>query len=91
VHCCALQLLTARPRSKTSATVGLNSSVSWNTDVSVLPIGPILRGSTLEVGAVGNLETSVSNCLTHRNNPGDGRILLIFLYGDDKYVKSRNV
>ena len=62
-----------------------------DTDVSVLPIGPILRGSTLEVGAVGKLETSLSNCLTHRNIPGDGRNVLIFMYGDDKYVKSRNV
>ena len=52
----------------------------YEIDVSGLHIGPIFKRNmskyilTLEMGPISNAETSVSNHLTPRNNPEDGRI-----------------
>jgi hypothetical protein len=46
----------------------------FQTDVSGLPIGPALKE-----GPTGSPETSVSNHLTPRNNPEDGRIKAVYI------------
>ena len=56
---------------------GLLRDVRWfETDVSGLPIGPNFKGQAciLEMGPMFSPETSISNPLTPRNNPEDGRI-----------------
>ena len=58
---------------------GLLRGIRWfQTDVSGLPVRRFFSGQAvlgpLKMGPIYNFETSVSNHLTLRNNPEDGRI-----------------
>ena len=60
---------------------GLLRGIRWfETDVSGLPIGSIFKGGT------DSLTTPVSNNLTPRNNPEDGRILFLSVWVTSLYA-----